>query len=310
MSGGYGLTWPGKTTQTIAGRQQLHILSLNFGFKGPPMKNILASILFLTVLDGAFAQQVGLQLYSLREQFKKDVPATMAKVKSWDVKLVEVHSTYGLSTEDFKKLLNQNGLSVISVGGEFKDLQTDPMKVVGLAKALGATYVMCSWIPHKGNDFTFDDARRAVDVFNTAGKLLKENGLALCYHPHGYEIRPYQGGTLFDYLVKGLNADYVNFEMDVFWVKHAGRDPVALLKKYPKRFPLMHLKDRKPGTPGNQNGSADVETNVVLGAGDVGIAAVMKAAKEMGVKYAFLEDESSRSEQQIPLSLAFLKGLR
>jgi sugar phosphate isomerase/epimerase len=98
--------------------------------------------------------------------------------------------------------------------------------------------------------------------------------------------------------------------MDVFWVKHPGQDPVALLKKYPKRFLLMHLKDRKPGTPGNQNGHADVETNVVLGQGDVGIAEVMKAAKKAGVKHYFIEDESSRSVQQIPQSLAYLRSLK
>ena len=72
----------------------------------------------------------------------------------------------------------------------------------------------------------------------------------------------------------------------------------------------MHLKDRKPGTVGNQNGQADVETNVVLGKGDVGISDIMKASKKAGVKHFFIEDESSRSEQQIPLSLLFIKGLR
>jgi sugar phosphate isomerase/epimerase len=274
------------------------------------MRKIFGCIIMMTVFGGTFAQQVGLQLYSLREQFKKDVPGTMAKVKGWGLKIVEVPSTYGLSAEDFKKVLGQNGLAAISVGADYKDLQTDPMKVVQLARALGATYVMCAWIPHKGDDFTFDDARKAVEVFNTAGKLLKENNLSLCYHPHGYEFRPYQGGTLFDYLVKGLDAQYVNFEMDVFWIKHPGRDPVALLKKYPKRFPLLHLKDRKSGTPNSQSGTVDVETNVVLGDGDVGIAAIMRAAKETGVKYAFIEDESSRSEQQIPVSLKFLKGVK
>src|SRR5205809_4653069 len=98
--------------------------------------------------------------------------------------------------------------------------------------------------------------------------------------------------------------------MDVFWIKHPGKDPVALLTKYPSRFPLLHLKDRKPGIAGSQSGTADVETNVVLGTGDVGIAEIMKAAKEVGVKYAFIEDESSRSETQIPKSLAFLKSLK
>ena len=97
--------------------------------------------------------------------------------------------------------------------------------------------------------------------------------------------------------------------MDVFWVKHPGQDPVALLKKYPKRFVLMHLKDRKPGTEGNQNGEADVETNVVLGKGDVGIAEIMREAKKAGVKHYFIEDESSHSVEQIPQSLEYLKSL-
>jgi sugar phosphate isomerase/epimerase len=71
----------------------------------------------------------------------------------------------------------------------------------------------------------------------------------------------------------------------------------------------MHLKDRKPGTPGNQNGHADVESNVVLGQGDVGIDRVMAAAKKAGVKHYFIEDESSHSVEQIPQSLTYLKSL-
>ena len=72
----------------------------------------------------------------------------------------------------------------------------------------------------------------------------------------------------------------------------------------------MHLKDRKPGTPGNKNGQADVESNVVLGQGDVGIAEIMKIAKKSGVKHFFIEDESSRSFEQVPLSLTYLKSLK
>jgi sugar phosphate isomerase/epimerase len=83
-----------------------------------------------------------------------------------------------------------------------------------------------------------------------------------------------------------------------------------LLKKYPGRFKLMHLKDRQIGTVGNQNGNADVETNVVLGMGDVGIKEIMSAAKKYGVEHYFIEDESSRSMEQVPQSLAFLRSLR
>jgi len=273
------------------------------------MRKLLFMIISL-IASGATAQEIGLQLHSLRDQFKKDVPGTMKMVKSWNIKEVELAGTYGLTTEDFKKLLSENNITIISTGADFETLESNPQAVAEEAKSLGAKYVVCFWIPHNGNDFTLEDAQKAVKVFNTAGKVLKENGLSFCYHAHGFEFRSYQNKTLFDYLMDNMDTAYANFEMDVFWMKHPGQDPVALLKKYPNRFQLMHLKDRRPGTQGNQNGQADVETNVVLGTGDVGIAAVMKVAKKAGVKHFFIEDESSRSETQVPLSLAYLRGLK
>jgi len=256
------------------------------------------------------AQEIGLQLYSLRNQFKTDVPGTLARIKSWNIKEIEGGGTYGLPMDEYKKLLAQNNLKMVSVGADFNQLAKDPQAAIDEAKAFGAKYIMCAWVPHNGDDFTIDDIKKAIDVFNTAGKLIAENGLSFCYHPHGYEFRPYENGTLFDYLVKQTNPLYVNFEMDVFWVKQPGQDPVALLEKYPKRFLMLHLKDRKPGTPDSQNGRADDETNVVLGQGDVNIGAVMKAAKKIGIKHYFIEDESPRSVQQIPQSLAYLKQLK
>lgn len=253
---------------------------------------------------------VGLELYSFRNQFKTDVPGTMAKVKAFGFREVEVAGTYGLSAADFRKLLDQNGLKAISLGADFEQLNNNVPQIVADAKVLGAKYVVCAWVPHAGDTFTLRDADDAIDVFNTAGKLMAENGITFCYHPHGYEFQPYQNGTFFDYLVRNLDAKYANFEMDVFWVKHPGQDPVALLQKYPKRFLLSHLKDRRPGTPGNQTGHADDDTNVTLGQGDVGIAAFMKAAHKAGIKHHFIEDESSRSMEQMGPSLDFLRGLK
>ncbi|WP_232064931.1 sugar phosphate isomerase/epimerase family protein [Rhodocytophaga rosea] len=273
-------------------------------------KLLFTYLVLISVNNLLFAQEIGLQLYSLREQFKTDVPGTFAKIKSWNIREIEGGGTYGLSQDEFKKLLAQNNLKIISTGADFNQLATNPQAAVEAAKLTGAKYVVCYWIPHKDDEFTIEEMKKAVEVFNSAGKVLHENGLTLCYHPHGFEFRPYEQGTLFDYLVKNTDPKYLNFEMDVFWVKHPGQDPVALLKKYPKRFALMHLKDRKPGTEGNQNGRADVETNVVLGSGDVGIAAIMKEAKKAGVEHYFIEDESSRSVEQIPQSLEFLKGLK
>lgn len=268
-----------------------------------------AALQFFTI-GGLWAQEIGLQLYSLREQFKTDVPGTLALVSKMGIRQIEGGGTYGLALDEYKALLKKNKLQVIATGADFAQLSGDLQPVIDNAKAFGAKYVVTYWIPHNGDDFTFDDIKNATEVFNKAGKVLADNGLLFCYHPHGYEFRPWEDGTLFDYLAKNTDPEYVNFEMDVFWVKHPGQDPVALLNKYPDRFKLMHLKDRAKGTEGNQFGRADVETNVVLGTGDVGIADIMKTAKKVGVKYYFIEDESSRSVEQIPQSLQFLRSLK
>lgn len=270
----------------------------------------MAGLLASLVVEAQKPAPVGLQLYSFREQFAKDVPGTMAKVKQMGFREAEIAGTYSMDVKEFRKLLDQNGIKAISTGASFEDLDSNVPKVLAEAKALGARYVTCAWIPHPGDIFTVQDADRAIDVFNTAGRLLADNGISFCYHTHGYEFQTYQDGTFFDYLAENLDPKSVNFEMDVFWVKAPGYNPVALLQKYPKRFPLMHLKDRKPGTPDTNTGHSDVESNVALGLGDVGIAAIMKQAKKSGVKHYFIEDESSRSMEQMPVSLAFLSGLK
>jgi len=257
-----------------------------------------------------YAQEIGLELYSLRNQFKTDVPGTLAKIKSWNITEIEGGGSYGLPLDEYKKLLAQNNLKMVGIAADFDQLAKNAQKAIDEAKSFGAKYIVCFWIPHNGDEFTIEDIKKAIDVFSTAGKQIHEAGLSFCYHIHGYEFRSYEGGTLFDYLVQHTDPKYVNFEMDIFWVKHPGQDPVALLEKYPDRFLLMHLKDRKPGTEGNQNGRADDESNVVLGQGDVNIAAVMKAAKKIGIKHYFIEDESPRPIEQIPQSLAYLKQLK
>ncbi|MBX3256354.1 MAG: sugar phosphate isomerase/epimerase [Chitinophagaceae bacterium] len=268
---------------------------------------LLSFVVFITI--PAFCQEIGVQLYTFRNQIPKDIPGMLEKISKMGIRELEGGGSYGLPVDEFKALLKKNDLKIVSVGADFKQLDENPMAAVEAAKTYGAKYVVTFWVPHDG-DFTIEHAKKAVEVFNKAGKILKENGLSLCYHAHGYEFTPYEEGTLFDYIAQNTDRRYFNFEMDVFWVKHPGQDPVALLQKYPGRFPLMHLKDRRPGTEGNQKGQADVETNVVLGSGDVGIAAVMKAAKKAGVKHYFIEDESSRSMEQVPQSLAYLKSLK
>ena len=273
-------------------------------------------ILFILSLSaqGIEAQPIGLQMGSMKKMSSEGVPAVLARVKELGVTELEGGFARGVVHEVYKKLLKDNGLTIVAVGGSFERLaNADSIKkVIANAKELGAQYVVCYWIPHDGDNFTFENMQKGVEVFNAAGKTLKENGLTLSYHAHGYEFREYKEGkgTLFEYLMDKTNPEYVTLQMDVFWMKNPGQDPVALLKKYPTRWKSLHLKDRRIGTPNNLNGRQDVETNVVLGTGDVGIAEIMKTAKQLGIKHYFIEDESSRALEQVPLSIAYLKTLK
>ncbi|MEP2058845.1 MAG: sugar phosphate isomerase/epimerase, partial [Maribacter litoralis] len=244
----------------------------------------------------------------LRNQFKMDVSNTLGLINEWGITKIEGGGTYDMSLEDFKALLSENDLDMVSVGAEFGDLENDVEKVIKNAKDFGAKYVMCAWVPHEGNTWELQETKHATEVFNKAGKILKKHGLVLAYHPHGYEFRPYEKGTLFDYMVQ--HATDFTFELDVFWAQHGGADPLELMKKYPKKFTLLHLKDMEKGIEGNNTGHEEDDTNVVLGTGQIDIAGVVAEAKKLGIEYMFIEDESSNVVTQVPKSLEYLKSLK
>ena len=198
---------------------------------------------------------------------------------------------------------------MVSIGADYKLLSESTDETIKNAKILGATYVMVAWIPHKGT-FDLETAKKAVEDFNKAGKILKENGITLTYHNHGFEFVPYEDGTLFDYIVKNTNPEYVSFEMDVLWAAFPGQDPAALLTKYGSRWKLMHLKDLKKGVEGNLSGGTPTTNDVALGTGSINIPAVLKAAKKAGVKHYFIEDESPSYLKQIPQTIAYIKSVK
>ncbi len=263
-----------------------------------------------TGIGPSFKGPVGLQLYSLREQFKKDVPGTLDEVKQSGIRYVELAGTYGLTPDQFKAQLKAHGLVAISAHFPYEEYRDNPEAVAAQAKELGLKYAGCAWIPHKG-DFDEKTCREAAAVFNHAGEVLAKHGLKFFYHCHGYEFQPFGQGTLFDLLMQETKPKYVHYEMDIFWVVFPNQDPVKLFAKYGKRWALVHLKDMRKGTPrGALTGSTDVKNDAALGAGLMDLPAILRAAKKAGVKWYFIEDESPWSEQQIPESLRYLEQVR
>src|SRR6187200_192363 len=251
----------------------------------------------------------GVQAYTFRRSFPIDVAKTLDTIKRMG--FTEIEGSGGnISPEEFKKLCDERGISIPSTGAGYDQLVNKTDSVVYRAKALGAKYVMCAWIPHTTGSFNLENAKKAVGDFNAAGKILKENGLTFCYHAHGYEFWPYEDGTLLDYLFKNTNPEYVSFEMDIMWIYFGGGDPAALLKKYGDRWKLMHVKDMKKGTKRDLTGLTSPENDVAVGTGELDIPAIMKEAKRIGIKHYFIEDESSNIIIQIPQTIAYLRSLK
>lgn len=270
---------------------------------------IFMAIQFEARAQSLFPQTPGMQTYTFRFSMNNNVAATLDTIKSLGITVLESSTNpNGLSPEAFKKLLDERQMTSPSVGAGYDELVKDPAEVARKAKIVGASYLMTAWIPHK-KEFTLEDAQKAAADFNKAGKVLKENGITFCYHTHGYEFVPYENGTLFDYLVKNTDPEFVSFEMDIMWVFHGGQDPAKLLLKYPGRWKLMHLKDLRKGIKGDLTGGTSTENDVALGTGQLDIPGILKAAKKVGIKYYFIEDESPSFHAQLPVTLAYLKNL-
>ncbi len=272
---------------------------------------LLVSFHFESVLaqKPIYTAPFGVQTYTFRRSFPNGVAATLDSIKQMG--FTEVEGMGGkISAEEFKKLCVERGLAIPSTGASYEELVKNPSAIAATAKTLGASYVMCAWIPHERGKFNLDNAKKAVTDFNAAGKILKENGLTFCYHVHGFEFQPHEKGTLLDYIIKNTNPLYVSFEMDILWTQFGGGNPIALLKKYGKRWKLMHLKDLRKGVTKDLTGGTSTENDVALGTGEIDIAGILKAAKKIGIAHYFIEDESSRVNTQVPQSIAYIKSLK
>lgn len=282
------------------------------------MKKPVTLLLFSLLISAAAAQssarylddKTGMVSYTYRRSFQKDVSATLDTIKSLGLTNMELSNLFGKTAGEFRKLLDEKGMRCTSFGVGYNDLINKLDEVAANAQTLGAAFVRVAWIPHGDSGYTFEDAKKTVMDFNTAGKILKEKyGLTFCYHNHGYEFIPYQKGTLFDYIVENTNAKFVSFELDILWAQHPGINPSELLKQYGNRIKLIHLKDLKKGIKGDFSGKTHVNNDVALGTGQIDIPAVIEAAKKAGVVYFYIEDESDFVNIQVPQSLAYLKKL-
>jgi sugar phosphate isomerase/epimerase len=286
------------------------------------MKFKLLGLGFFTLTVAAFAAKpavdfkdhLGMQMWSLRETAKTDVKAALDLVKSYGLKEVETAGLGNLTVEQYAAELKARGLVAAGTHAGYGAMKKDLPGLIATTKALGAKYLVCPWIDHPKEGLTEELAHQVAADFNAWGKICREAGIQLGLHPHGFEFLPTKAGngeTLFDLIARETAPENLCFEMDVFWVVHAGQDPVKLLKKYGDRWKLLHLKDiRKGAVTGLSTGGAPPTDNVPVGDGQVDWPAVLRTSQEIGVKHYIIEDESPTPLQSIPASLKYLRGLK
>jgi sugar phosphate isomerase/epimerase len=265
---------------------------------------------YLHPFDGPF----GLELWSLRNQIKQGDPSTVRSSLTYAKHVgyteIEVPSLEGLSASQLRKLLDEVGLPCTSMIATYDQYRTGLNKVIQDAHTLGASNVINGWIPH-ARPLNLDLCLQTATQYNKWGRDLRAEGLSFGHHTHGEEFQPYKGRPLFNTLIAETNPDYVDFEMDIFWVVDAGQDPVAYLRQYPTRFRLMHLKDMRKGPPlANYTANAPGEWDVPLGTGRIDLPAILSEATRIGVSRYYVEDESKEAVHNIVETLHYLKSLR
>jgi sugar phosphate isomerase/epimerase len=280
-----------------------------------PVIALISALLALPLLAGIdYHEHLGLQLWSMREQVKTDLPGALDWVKAQGIVEVETAGTGNLSAAEFSKLLQARGLKAISAHIGYEVLEKDLPGAIQTAKTLGAKYVVTAWIPHPSEGLNAELAHKVAANFNKWGAAFRAEGIAYGWHTHGFEFVPFPSEgrkTAFDIIVAETKPENLTLEMDVFWVVHAGVDPVKLLKQHPTRWSFLHVKDmRKGAATGFSTGHAAPIDNVAVGAGQVDWPAILKTAQDIGVKYYFIEDETPTPLVCIPDSLKYLRGLK
>lgn len=261
----------------------------------------------------------GLQLWSLRDEVKKSgmLPA-LDIAKQWGFTEVETAGTGELTLDQYIAALKARGLKPVAMHTGYDRLEKELDAVIAEARALGVSYVVVPWIPHERGKFDVELAKKAAANFNKWGAACKAAGFRFGYHPHGYEFSRTGGPNderVFDLMIAATNSDTVCLEMDVFWVYHSGIDPVAMLKKYPGRWELFHVKDIRKGAlrgigPGTTPGSAPPTDNVAVGDGEIDWVAVLSTAEKLGAKHWFVEDETVDALKYVPVTMKYLRALK
>lgn len=261
----------------------------------------LSNQLFATNKTGHIT---GVQLYSVRDDMKKDPLGTLKLISAMGYKYVE-HANYvdrkfyGYSAADFKKLLADLGMEMKSGHTVMNSKHWDDSKkdftdlwkyTVEDAAIVGQQYVISPWLDDAYRK-TYDGLKGYMEVFNKSGELCKKSGMKFGYHNHDFEFsQKLNDVKVFDIILQNTDPSLVAQQLDIGNMYHAGGIALDIMKQYPGRFELMHVKDEIKAAKGEMGGEYE---STILGAGILPVKEIIDLGKKNGGTLHFIIEQES-----------------
>ena len=246
--------------------------------------------------------KIGLQLYTVRRDLEKDFEGTLRLVSALGIKEIEFAGYLGKKPENIKKLLKELKLSAPSAHIGTETLRKDSAKTIEDAKIIGHKYLVLGYLP-EGERKSLDDYKKLIELINKSGEECRKADLQFAYHNHDFEFLKLEEKIPFDLILAETDSENVKIELDLYWTTKGGKNPVDYFEKYPKRFPLVHVKDMD-NTP--------KKSFTEVGRGVIDFKKIFSKADRAGIRHFFIEQDETPGAplESVKISLKYLKELK
>lgn len=248
--------------------------------------------------EAALLDRIGVQLYTVRSLLKDDFEGTLARIAAIGYREVEFAGYYDRPATEIRRILDANGLTAPAAHIPIEAVRDNWAATLDDAETAGHRYLVVAWLA-EADRASLADLERIAALFSKAALEARQRGVTFAYHNHDFEFALVEGRLPYDVLLEACDPA-VQFEMDLYWITKGGKDPLDYFRRWPGRFPLVHVKDM----------TSDGRM-VAVGEGAIDWIRIFAARDQAGIRHYFVEhDEPADPLESIRVSYEYLKGLR
>jgi len=225
---------------------------------------------------------IGLQLWSVKEEIEKDLLRALEKVAEIGYKGVQFAGFFNQSSKNVKEKMDELGIHCTGAHVSYDLLRNELDQTMKYHEELGNDTIILPWVPEELRSKA-EDYERLAEFLDKTGEILYTRGFTLGYHNHDFEFDIFNGMSGLDIIFENTDSNHLKMELDCYWVSYTGNNPMEVMEKYKDRCVSLHIKDMKK----TDNGAVSTE----LGTGMLPLANYMKKGKEIGVKMFIVEQE-------------------